>query len=283
MSKPAAKSKAKPAATTLTVAPPSNKSLALIDQELNQEIANIKESIGSPGGGKVIKVEASGNFVLPDGANLGSEIQIVIVDFASRKAFYSQQFDRNNPTPPDCYAISPPASKGGAIATMAPDDPALPAKQHDDCANCPLNQWGSGNGGTGKACREFRDLAVLVVDPENPDAHNAPDAPIYLLSVPPTSLKAFDGFVPLVARSLAGPPIKAIVTVKGTSVGTYATLSFVNPVGNPDYATHAARRVETIDLLNRRPDYAGYAARPMPQRRGATARPAPRTAAGGRR
>jgi hypothetical protein len=277
-----APTKSKPKATPLVVAPPSNKSLALIDQELNQEIANIKESIGSPGGGKQIKVEPSGNFILPDGANLGDEIHLIIVDFSTRKSFYSQPFDRNNPTPPDCYAI------GKVIKALAPDDSAIPAKQHDNCAECPLNQWGSGNGGNGKACREFRDLAVLVVDPENPDAHNEPDAPIYLLSVPPTSLKAFDGFVPLVARSLAGPPIKAIVTVKGTAVGTYATLSFTNPVPNPDYAAHAARRAETIDLLNRRPDYAGYQARPQPARRGAVpartvARPAPRSAAGGRR
>lgn len=280
MSKAAAKpkSKTKPAATALVVAPPSNKSLALIDEELSQEIANIKESIGAPGGGKVIKVEPSGNFVLPDGANLGDEIQIIVVDFVTRKTFYSQPFDRNNPSPPDCYAI------GKVIKTMAPDDESLPAKQHDNCVDCPLNQWGSGNGGSGKACREFRDLAVLVVDAENPDAHNDPGAPLYLLSVPPTSLKAFDGIVPLIARALAGPPIKAVVTVKGTAVGTYATLSFTNPVPNPDYAMHASRRAETSDLLNRRPDYAGYAARPVAPRRGAApARPAARAAASGRR
>ena len=278
-------SKAKAAATkskAVAVAPASNKSLALIDQELNQEIANIKESIGSVGGGKTIKVEAAGNFILPDGTNLGNDIQIVILDYTTRKTFYSQPFDRNNPAPPDCYAI------GKVIKSLAPDDPELPAKQCETgCNDCPLNQWGSGNGGSGKACREFRDLAVLVVDPDHPDAHNEADAPIYHLSVPPTSLKAFDAFVPLCVRSL-GLPVKAVVTVKATPVGTYATLSFVNPVPNPDYALHATRRPETVDILNRRPDYAGYAARPTaPARRGAAParapRTAPRAAAGGRR
>lgn len=262
----------------------AGKSLALLDQELSQEVDSLKEQIGQPGG-RQIKVEPSGNFKSPEGLDLGNTIQIVVLDFISRKAFYSGPYNPNNIVPPDCYAL------GKNIAQMKPDDPNLPAKQSDACAGCPLNQFGSGNTGTGKACREFRDLAVLLVDPDNPELHNAPDAPIYTISVPPTSLKAFDAVVPVIARSLAGPPIKAILTVNGVANGTYALLKFTDPVPNPDYGAHVARRAETVDLLNRRPDYAAAAARQVapPQRRGPApvrpgARPAPaRAAAGGRR
>lgn len=237
-----------------------NQSLATIDAEMSKEIGDIKKQIGAPSGNK-IRVEPSGDFILPDGMNLGNEIQVVVVDFTSRNAFYSGPYNKDNPTPPDCYAI------GKDISQMAPEDDS-PDKQNPDCASCPLNAFGSGQNGKSKACKNMRALAVLVVDPENPELHNEPDAPLYLMEISPTSIKAFDGFVANVARSLNGPPLKALVTVVGKGVGTYALLSFVDPEPNPDYAAHFARRPETVDLLNRKPDFAAYQAKANTPTRG---------------
>lgn len=247
-------------------------SIALIDQELSSEVANIKSMIGQSAGNR-LALEATGDFVLPDGMNLGNEIQVIVVDFVSRNNFYSVAFNRDNPAPPDCYAI------GKVIADMAPESDS-PSPQHANCRTCPLNQFGSGDNGRSKACQNRRLLAVLVVDPENPDAHNAPDAPIYVLDLSPSNIKSFDGAVAHVARSLAGPPIKAILTVIGKNAGTYATTTFTDPMPNPDYAQHVARRAEVQDMLLRKPDFAAYEAKSTPARsRGA----APRRAAGGRR
>ena len=241
-----------------------NTSLANIDSQLNSEIDSIKSQIGGASGNK-IRVEPTGDFILPDGMNLGNEIKIVVVDFASKNTLYLTPFNKDNPTPPDCYAI------GKNIAAMAPEDDS-PDKQSDNCAGCPMNAFGSGQNGRSKACKNARVLAVLLVDDNDPEAHNAPDAPLYTIEVSPTSIKSFDGCVSNIARSLNGPPIKAVITVVGKNAGTYATLSFIEPEANPDYATHFERRQETDDVLYRKPDFAAYEAKAKAPARRAPAR-----------
>lgn len=224
-----------------------------------------------------MKVEPTGNIKTPEGLDLGNKIQLVVIDFHSRNAFYSQQFNPQLITPPDCYAF------GKSIVDLRPDDPNLPMQQNEDCASCPLNQFSSAPGNSkAKACKNTREVVVRLIDPDGADSSPA-DAPLYVLAVSPTSLKAFDGMVQAVSRSV-GPPVKAIVTMTATSApgGKYATLSFSDPVPNADYAVDWGRRSEAAALLQRRPDYAAAAARaaaaPAPARRQVPARPAPRVA-----
>lgn len=248
-------------------------SLANIDNELSNEVATLKQQISQSSGNR-LKVEPSGAFTLPDGLDLGDEIQVVVVDFVTRNTFYAGPYNPNNLAPPECYAI------GKNLNEMAPEEDS-PAVQADKCVTCPLNQFGSASNGTGKACKNSRELAVLLVDPDNPDAHNAPDAPIYTLSLPPTAIKSFDAAVAYVARSLQGPPLKAILTARAKNVGTYALITFTDPVPNPDYAAHYARRAEVQDALYRKPDFAAYAAKAAEGKAGnrsRTAAPARRTA-----
>ena len=232
--------------------------LANIDQELALQVANIKDTISQASGNK-LKLEATGDFVLPDGSNLGNEIQVIVIDYASRNNFYTTPYNPQNPAPPDCYAM------GRVLRDMKPEDDS-PAPQSDDCASCPMNAFGSGNNGKSKACQNRRLLAVLVIDPDNPEAHNEPDAPIYILDLSPSNIKSFDGAVSMCARSLNGPPVKAILTIVGRNAGTYATTSFIDPLPNPDYAAHYARKPEVEDLLFRRPDFTAAAAK-APTRR----------------
>lgn len=198
----------------------NRQALATIDQELSGEVANIKNQISAPTGNR-IKLEPKGEFVLPDGTNLGSEIQIVVVDFYNRNFFYSQAYNPNARTSPDCYAI------GKEIGTLAPEADS-PHAQSKDCRSCPMNAFGSGSNSIGKACQNRFWLAVLLIDPENPDAHNAPDAPLYMLDLSPSNRKPFESAVATVARALNGPPIKAILTVLAEGVGTYAKVTFVD-------------------------------------------------------
>ena len=247
-------------------------SIATIDQEMSAAALAISDQIGQAGGNR-IKLEASGDFLLPEGINIGDEVQFIIVDFVSRNSFYPVAYNPNNPTPPDCYAI------GRVINDMAPEDDS-PAVQSDSCTSCPLNQFGSGSNGQSKACKNERRVAVLYVDPDNPDAHNQPDAPIYELAITPTSLKSFDNAVRTAVHQLNGPPVKAIFTVTTTPRGTYAVQNWRDPVVNPDYAAHWGRRGEIEQMLFRKPDFSAAAAA-APARRGKAA-PA-RRAAGGRR
>jgi len=54
------------------------------------------------------------------------------------------------------------------------------------CESCPMNAWGSGKGGNGKACKEMR--RVMLVEKTD-------DLYPVVLTIPPTSLKIFDGFI----------------------------------------------------------------------------------------
>jgi len=251
------------------------KALSQLEQELNSQVADLKASIGAPAG-RAIKVKPTGDFISPEGFELGNEIQVVVVDFISKNMFFSGPYDPNNPAPPDCFAMN------RVIAEMAPE-PDVPNAQADACSGCPLNQFGSGPGGKSKACKNTRELAVLLLDSNNPDAHNDPSAPLYTFSLSPTMLRSFDGFVSTVARTLNRLPVGAIVTMTAQNVGTYASVSFVDPVPNPAYVANAGRRAEAAELLSRKPD---FTLRPTPARRQPAARrpAAPvRAAAGARR
>lgn len=263
-----------PKKTALAKAAPTGTSLATIDAELDAQVANIQQMVGSSSSQR-LSVGATGDFMVGD-QNYGSEVQVIVLDWRSRNNFYIDPYNKDNPTPPDCYAI------GSVIEDMAPEGDS-PALQSDKCSTCPMNQWGSAPNGKGKACQNRRHIAVLLVDPENEDAHNAPDAPIYLLDLSPTNLKFFDGAVKGIARTM-GHPVKAIFTLTATPMGTYSQISWTDPVPNPNYGQHAARRLGTVDILERRPDFAAHEAKQKaaPARRN-TPKPAPRRAAGGAR
>lgn len=220
--------------------------IATVDAQLASEVANIMERVNQPSGNR-IKFEPSGNIVLPDGMNLGTHAEFVVVDFISANRYYADAYDPNNLAPPDCFAM------GTNLSTMAPDD-LSPQKESDNCARCPYNQFGSANGGrgAGKACKNSRELAVLLIDPETEQAGTT----LYTISLPPTAIKSFDGMVSYVARSLNGPMIKAVVTISGKAQGTYALISFSEPRANPDYAQHMAFREDAQPVLWRKPDYA---------------------------
>ena len=54
-----------------------------------------------------------------------------------------------------------------------------------DCARCPLNEWGSGDGGSGKACKNMMQVYLL---------QSGVMFPIQL-SLPPTSIKPFNSYM----------------------------------------------------------------------------------------
>lgn len=225
--------------------PAGSTALSTLDSQLAQEVATIRDAIGGPAG-NAIKIKPTGDFVLPDGAIIGNQIQVVVLDFVSKNFLYTERYDPNNPSPPACFAV------GKNIAAMVPVKEA-PDPQSENCASCPMNAFGSGENGKSKACKNTRELAVLLV--EDDGSHNAPDAPIYTLSLSPTNMRSFDSFVSNCVRTLGGPPIKAIVTLSGENVGTYASITCSDMVPNPNYAEHFMRRSEADVLLTRLPDF----------------------------
>ena len=258
--------------TALAQAPSAN--IAEIEQEMSQGAKDLAKRIGGPSR-NAIKVKPGGRFELP-GGEIVESFWAVVVDFTNKNWFYPGAYDPSNIVPPDCYA------QGDVIEDMAPLD-GVPDKQSDKCATCDMNQFKSASTGRGKACKNTRELALLIVDEDG--THNLPDAPLHILSIAPKSLASFDAFVRNTHRLLRGYPIKALVEISAQDAGTYSTVIFGQPEANPDFGQHWLRREAARELLESPPDFtpreaaapARTTAKPTPRRAGA----APRTAARG--
>ena len=229
--------------------------IAVLDAELAKEAQNIKTQIAAPTSPK-LSIDKNGSWVAPDGRVFGEEIRGVVVDFVSANRFYDRPYDPSNPMVPACFAI------GKALADMKPSANS-PTPQHDGCADCQHNQFGSR--GNGKACKNTREVAFML-ESDFEDAN----APLYLISVPPTGLKAFDSFVNAAARLFDGPPLKAVISVRVVAQATYFTMNFVDIAPNAYYKDFVAMRGEALDMLTREPDTSQYV--PLKTARPTTAR-----------
>jgi hypothetical protein len=174
------------------------------------EMASIQKRIGAPSGDR-ITVTQSKTLKLPSGVEV-EEIDGIIVDFVAANFYYTESFDRNNITPPVCFAIGLEPS-GLIPSNNSPD------KQTEACAGCWANQFGSS--GKGKACSNTRLLAVMATAPEADGEY-----PMYILKVSATAIRSFDGHVGKVAQAF-GMPVRGVVTrITLSQDSEYASLRF---------------------------------------------------------
>lgn len=127
-------------------------------------------------------------------------MNVVIVNAAPKvsRSFYEGVYDPSAVAPPTCWSAD----------GVAPDK-AVENAQHKNCADCPQNIAGSGQGNS-RACRFSRRLAVVL--------ENDLEGDIFQLTLPAQSLfgKGENGKLPLNAYAdfLSGfnVPITAVVT-----------------------------------------------------------------------
>jgi hypothetical protein len=251
-----AKPAAKAPATSTAVAKRSSGNVVdikAIQEKLKAQAAEMNERVAPPSGIS-ISIKNS-EFRMPDGVKTSEAIELVVVDFVAANAFYEGAFDASNVVPPTCYAVGPNPMK------LEPLEES-PAQQSTSCTGCPMNEFGSQ--GKGKACKNQRVLAVLP-----PDADE--NTPLWKLTVPPTSTKAWDAFVRQVSAMYQMPPVSAIVSVSFTDAD-FPQLTFNESGPNEQLAVHFARQDEARKLLMAAPDFSQ-----------AVTKPAPRKAAGGAR
>ena len=238
----AGKTKAKGSA----VAVKAGSNVVSIQEALKAQAAAVADKT-APATGNFIRL-APGKFTLPDGTTTPGPLELVIVEFSSKNAFYEGAYDAKNISPPACFAI------GSNPLKMIPSDNS-PLKQAVDCATCPNNQFGSA--GDGKACKNSRVMAVLP-----PDADE--DTPLWLLATSPTANKGFDTYVSSVARVFQLPPVGVITTVSLDPNATYAKLVFSDPQPNPRIDAHFSRQEEARAALSAEPDVSGFETKAKP-------------------
>lgn len=227
--------------TAVATKKPSAGSIVSIQEALKAQAAAVSEKT-APASGNYIRVTQDKHFQLPDGTKTAGPMELVIVDFATKHAFYEGAYDPKALTPPACFAL------GSNPMKMVPS-PNSPIKQAENCQECPNNQFGSD--GDGKACKNSRLLAVL---PPDADA----DTPLWMLATSPTANKGFDGFVAGVVRTFEMPPVGVIATVGFDPNVTYAKLVFSDPKPNPNVAVHFARQSEAKEALAVEPDVSSF-------------------------
>lgn len=239
-------------ATKRTAAPKASSSgtsnlPAQYQEQMAREMEEIQKRIAAPSGDRVRFTKTG--FRTPDGME-GEELEVVIIDFVSSNLFYDGPYDRDNPAPPGCFAI------GNEPSTLVPSDNS-PNKQSDSCSVCPNNQFGSS--GKGKACKNTRLLAVTPAEPDSEGNY-----PVWIMAVPPTSIKMFDAYVSKIAKTHKVPPIGVVTRVTMDDAVDYAAPRFsaVRPVDKDDIGTFFELRNDAHDRLYAEPDVSQYNAAP---------------------
>jgi len=138
--------------------------LTLFQQDLpdylkNVEVDELTKSLG--GGGAVSKrISVRGGVfrMMVNGEEIAKNesraMNVVIVNGSPKvsRTFYGGTYDPKNPAPPDCWS-----------ADGVTPDASIDAPQAKDCATCPQNIKGSGQGDS-RACRFKQRLAVVLAD-----------------------------------------------------------------------------------------------------------------------
>jgi len=218
---------------------PADISLA---EQIKKDLAAVAEQVE---GSAVERIRMSPKgFTTPDGAT-GATLKCVIIDFASANNHYPDAFDRDNPTPPNCYAT-------GKIPSQLVPDSSAPEPQAESCAVCPKNKFESGTGKS-KACKNTRVLAIMQVGATE-------DSPIWILSIPPGSLRYFDTYVSTTLRGRHGVTPGMVVTeIAMDAARDYAAprFSYIETLSDEEMSYYFSRRQEAESLLLQKPRLTG--------------------------
>jgi hypothetical protein len=161
------------------------------------------------------KISTKGKeFTLPNGQQ-GKEIEVVIIDFVWFMVNYPGVYNANNPQQPNCFAVGRENPMSGELKPH--EDSAEP--QHDNCKDCPKNQWKSAPTGNGKACKNQRRLVVLP-----PDADESTEP--MTLYVSPGGLKHFDAYVSRLAAEHKMLPVQVVTKIYFDKDQVYPLLRF---------------------------------------------------------
>lgn len=139
----------------------------------------------------------------------GNKLRCVVLEAILENTYYEGEYDQDNPSSPVCFAF------GRVEEEMAPHDKA-PKPQHEGCASCEWNKFGTAEKGRGKACKNSRRMAIMHADSLDGDLK---DAQVAFLKIPPTSLPSWAQYVKQLNTQLGRPP--------------YAVITELSVVGDP--------------------------------------------------
>lgn len=153
---------------------------------------------------KAVRIQGS-TLMVDDEAVPDNLLDVVVLAGVPVNTYYEGPYDLRSPQAPLCYAYGDPTSDDPE-ASMKPH-PEAKEPQHDNCAECPWNQWGSD--GRGKACKNGRRLGLLSADA----VEDLAGAETRVLNVSPTNIKHWAKYLRRVTTDLDSPrPTWGVVT-----------------------------------------------------------------------
>jgi len=115
----------------------------------------------------------------------GNKLDTIILDGVIEHAYYAEDFDKDNPVSPVCFAL------GRTMDEMKPH-PDSSAPQSEKCKGCKWNEFGTADKGKGKACKNSMRLALLPGDKLTAAAIEKADKAFAKLPV--TSVKEYTAY-----------------------------------------------------------------------------------------
>jgi len=126
---------------------------------------------------------------------LPEEFEVIILDFAHTRAYYSESFDPKNLAPPECFSLAM------AQTDLVPHETS-PNKKAESCLECELSAW---VGSTPPDCGKRRSLAIIDNNPENDE--------IYRFTVSPAGLKAWKKYAnPFLSQDISLCAVRTIMS-----------------------------------------------------------------------
>jgi hypothetical protein len=212
--------------------------------QIKAELLKLGKQVAAPSSNKI---GTKGKlFTLPDGQSSPGPFNCVILDFAAVNSYYEGIYSPTNKAPPACFAV------GQEIDSLVPSAKA-PKPQGADCNTCPRSQWGTGQGGRGKACKNTRRL--IVVPP-----NFTKDSAAMTLYVSPTGLKQWDAYVRRIVVEHQARPIDVVTKISFDPNQSYPTLKFEFVELNSQVQLAESVRALSQDVLFREPDVTAKAA-----------------------
>jgi hypothetical protein len=186
-----------PKSTAVTKATPAVQLPANYDERVQNDISAFKNRLAVSESNK-ITVTQDKKFRLPGDGGTGEKVDRVsgiIIDFCAHKAYYETDFDRDNPVPPNCFAL-------GFVAhdNLMPSDNSPDCQSEDGCRSCSRNQFTQTATGKWlpKSCKDSYTIALMAPDDDGKGT-------LMILGISSTAIKAFDKYIRDLANSGRAP------------------------------------------------------------------------------
>lgn len=209
------------------------------------------------GSGKTLSIR--GKKFRFDGRDLGSEIDVIMLDYIFIKQYYEQEYDPDNLTPPDCFAIADEETELKPLE----DSPEIQGDEETGmCDGCWANEFESAARGKGKACQDKRRIALISADhfdePNFVDTVTAES--VGFLTMGGTSLVNWKAHTKRLGKTLKVAPFQVITTLSFDDSVDFEKLEFhvKEQIEDPDILTALVNTVEeTAEDLRNTPDFSG--------------------------